>query len=571
MWGAPLLACVAAVLLLILFLPKRYAPWWIAALLLATLASGAAYVWKAKEDADFTFFFALPGLFATALVLLVAAVAGSVRVFRENKQVTRAWHAFRRAGAALALLIIGFSSVRVLQAKAWIALETEGAALHGERIETDLSAKSWSEAFASLRNTLAAEYPFTEWRGMDWAGLHARYASQIVEAERGKDRRAYYRALRSFTWRIPDGHVGVGGDDLGLASEETGGWFGLGLSTLDDGRVMACRIAPGSGAERAGIEFGTEIVSWDGLPIRQALERVEVIWSAYPPATDEARRVQQEKWLVRAKAGSSVEVRFRKGHETILRSVTLTAEKTEAADRELNFPREFFLSSAVETGMLPENCGYIQIKYELPTFFSIYPEEKIRRAVADFLEKQVSGVIIDVRGNHGGADAMVPRMMAFFITRAAIYEYAGVLNHATGKFDVREDASVRIVPREPHYGGKVALLIDEETVSSGEGFPLMLKGLPNVRIFGWRGTAGFFAINSKSIKLPSGYTVYFPQAQSVGPDRRIQVDSDITGKGGVEPDVRVPLNEATLRGQFQEGKDMVLERAKEWLREDRLD
>ena len=162
---------------------------------------------------------------------------------------------------------------------------------------------------------------------------------------------------------------------------------------------------------------------------------------------------------------------------------------------------------------------------------------------------------------------MVPRMMAFFVTRPGIYEYPGVLNHSTGTFDVRTDAPVHIAPREPHYGGKVALLIDEETVSSGEGFPLVLKGLPNVHVFGWRGTAGFFAINSKSVKLPGGYTVYFPQARSVGPDRQIQVDSDHTGKGGVEPDVRVPLNEATLQGQFRERKDIVVERAKDWLRE----
>src|SRR5262249_18364617 len=161
------------------------------------------------------------------------------------------------------------------------------------------------------------------------------------------------------------------------------------------------------------------------------------------------------------------------------------------------FPREFFLSSAVETGMLPGKFGYVRIKYELPTLFSIYPEEKIRRAVAGFLERQVPGVIIDVRGNHGGAEGRVPRVMAFFYDGTGIYEYPGVLNHATGKFDVREDAPVRIAPREPHYGGKVALLIDEETVSSGEGFPLVLKGLPNVRVFGWRGTAGLFAVQSK--------------------------------------------------------------------------
>src|SRR5215831_17645022 len=399
MWGALLLVCVAAALLLILFLPKRCVPWWITALLLATLASSTVYVWRAKEDADFTFFFALPGLFAIALVLLVAAVARSVRVFRKNKRVSRAWYAFRKAGAALALLIVGFSSVRVWQAKAWSALETEGAPLRGERTKTDLSAKSWSEAFAGLRDTLAAEYPFTEWRRMDWSVLHAKYSSQIAEAEKGRDQRAYYRALRSFAWRIPDGHVGVEGDDLGLASEETGGWFGLEIVSLEGGRVVACRIAPGGSAAQAGIEFGTEIIAWDGLPVRQALEGVEVIWSAYPPATSEARRVQQGKWLVRAKSGSSVLVTFRRHGETSVRSATLTAKKKEAVDKELSFPREFFLSSAVDTGMLSGNFGYIRIKYELPTLFSMYPEEKIRRAVANFLERQVPGVIIDVRGN----------------------------------------------------------------------------------------------------------------------------------------------------------------------------
>src|SRR5262249_13673151 len=107
MWGALLLVCVAAALLLILFRPTRCVPWWITALLLATLASAAAYVWRAKKDADFTFFFALPGLCAIALVLLVAAVARSIRAFRKNKEVSRAWYAFRKAGAALALVIVG--------------------------------------------------------------------------------------------------------------------------------------------------------------------------------------------------------------------------------------------------------------------------------------------------------------------------------------------------------------------------------------------------------------------------------------------------------------------------------
>lgn len=467
----------------------------------------------------------------------------------------------------LALVVVVFSTVRVWQAKAWMALETEGAMLHSEKTKIDLTTKSWSGAFAGLRDTLATEYPFTEWRRMDWAGLYAQYAPQIAEAEKKKDQRAYYRALRSFTWRIPDGHVGLEGSDLGLEKEETGGWFGLELATLENGGVVVRRVAPDRSAGRAGIEFGAEIQEWNKMPIAQALLGTEVSWSDYPRATNESLRVQQERFLVRAKLGSAAEVSFWNPGASSARTVTLVADGEPPSEEDMSFPREFFLSSAVETETLPGNYGYILVKYELPTFFSIYPEEAIGRALEEFLRNRVQGVIIDVRRNEGGADAMVPRMMAFFIIEPGVYEFTGALNRATGKFEVAEGSAVRMAPREPHYGGKVAVLIDEETLSSGEGFPLMLKGLPNVRVFGWRRTAGFFAINTKSVKLPGGYTVHFPQAQSVGPDRRIQVDSDYTGKGGVEPDERVPLNSTTLRQQFQEGKDVVLERAKEWLRE----
>ncbi len=97
------------------------------------------------------------------------------------------------------------------------------ALLAAERTETNLAAFSWSHAFDALCAKLAAEYPFTRWKGIDWAALNRRFAPRIRDAEARKDDRAYYRALRAFAWSVPDGHVDLRGDDRGLARGGGGG------------------------------------------------------------------------------------------------------------------------------------------------------------------------------------------------------------------------------------------------------------------------------------------------------------------------------------------------------------
>ena len=48
----------------------------------------------------------------------------------------------------------------------------------------------------------------------------------------------------------------------------------------------------------------------------------------------------------------------------------------------------------------------------------------------------------------------------------------------------------------------------------------------------------------------------------------IQVDSDHTLQGGVQPDVRVPLTEESARAMYIEGRDVVLEFAERFLQEE---
>src|SRR5258706_9225662 len=104
-----------------------------------------------------------------------------------------------------------------------------------------------------------AEYPFTRWKGIDWAVLHAEIAPQVAAAQASKDERAWYRSLRELAWSVPDGHVGIEGDDRGLRHDEVGGGFGFQIVQLDDGRVLAKRVTPGGAATSAGMDLAAEI------------------------------------------------------------------------------------------------------------------------------------------------------------------------------------------------------------------------------------------------------------------------------------------------------------------------
>lgn len=544
-----------AVLLYFLLWRTRPMPRWFFALPVAALGILAGHFVLLRREAQFLLIPALPGYVITVLVFLAALP----QLFRRRERALSVRFLFiKRALSAVGLVVLAFCAVRFLQFRGIIHAKVKKATIEKEERNTDLRALSWSRSFEALKNKLVAEYPFTEWKRINWDMLYKEFAPRVAAAEASHDRRAFYKALREFLWRIPDGHVELEGDDGGLQQDEVGSSFGFGLAELDDHRVVVSHMWPEGPAARAGITVGTELIAWNGLPVEQALSTAPYFWSAEPPATVGGRRLEQLRFLPRSPAGGRASLTMRKRGSSSAEDVTLTAVPSEITERGFSPLKEFYLGGPVETRTLSSGCGYIRIRYVLPTLIQPYPEERIANALRRFQKSSARGVILDVRGNFGGSDAMVARMMAFFRSREIVYEYPGVYNPAARRFEIMESDAVRLVPAEPHYSGRVVVLIDARTLSSGEGIPLILKGLPNVSILGWRGTHGSFAINKKTIFLPADLSASFPQAQSIGPDRRIQIDSDYTGRGGVQPDWRPPLNENTFEAVFREDSDYLL-------------
>lgn len=425
----------------------------------------------------------------------------------------------------------------------------------------DLSGLSWTAAFDRMHARLSKAYAFGDWKAVDWEDLYNTYAPQITAAQEDRDPQAYYLALRQYTSAIPDGHVWLEGDDFGTRRQMVGGGYGLELAALDDGRIIAVTLAPGGPAESAGLEWGAEIRAWNSLPIETALRQTAVIWPQRrgAPATAEGLALEQLRLLARRPVGTQITIAFLNPGAPEPGAVTLTAVHDGRMDQDHNNDPGLV---PVEPGLiLPSGYGYLKINNEHE---EDDPAGVIQEAIERFVSEGVPGIILDVRGNTGGADNLVPRFTGYFIDRRQLYEAITIYFQPLNKF-IERPPRLWIEPLAPHYDGPVVVLIDQACFSSGEGIPLALRDLPQVAIIGFNGTYGSFGMTGGLIHLPEGLALHFPDGQSLDARGLIQLDSNAALEGGVAPTIRVPMTAETARRLYLDQQDVLLDYALNYL------
>ncbi len=427
----------------------------------------------------------------------------------------------------------------------------------------DLRDESWSAAFDELHHSLRAHYAFGEWKRVDWDRLHETYSPAVVAAERTGDADAYYRAVRSYIYAIPDGHLGIDGaahHDARFA--DIGGGFGFGVARLDGGTFIAHTVDPDGPAAVAGIAWGAQIIDWDGEPIDEAIAATPTLWASRPSATLQTMAIAKQQLVTRAPVAEARRVTFRNPGGPV-DAATLVA--SDDGYRTLDRPGPSAPGDgapAVTHHLLDGGVGFIRIA-SLETVAGVDPAEAMDRSMRAL--GHASALILDVRGNRGGWDGYVPKMMSYFTPDRLLYEHIA-LPSPIGDGHLRLH-TLHVEPNELQFTRPVVVLIDDRTKSSGEGFALIARRLPNVELIGMTATDGSFGMAGGSVLLPTDIEVTYPIGVSLDADGLIQLDGDHLLQGGVEPETFVPLTFATAESIYLHGDDVELDHAQRLLRQ----
>jgi len=416
----------------------------------------------------------------------------------------------------------------------------------------DFSDQGIVESFNSLIDLLSVRYAYTELRGLDWGAIRAEYLPRVEAADAADDLAGYYIALSELGLSIRDGHVGAGTTDAALRSAFTRTIterFGASLGTdgveLSDGRYVITLVVPVGPAAEAGWQFGTEIVSVNGVPMADRIAALPLQIAAGSPET--VRLVQASLALLFADK-EKVEIEFRQPGETATRTGSLTAVSDLVYPEGSGKVPGLFDSRELDGGV-----GYA-------TWTAFRDPAYLLASWEHFLGQfhGAPGIVIDMRGNGGGNAELMYTMASYFFSddAPASYHWLDTYIYDEGADDLvrlfAHDFPLYAPKRDLRYDGAVVVLVDERSASAGEYFPQFLQRHGRAIVVGERGTDG--AGGNVGVALLPGnmffdYTI--GRSYFAGTD-----ELNLEGKG-VTLDVRVPItleNEQAKR----DGEDPVL-------------
>ena len=411
----------------------------------------------------------------------------------------------------------------------------------GDVSVNEYSEMSYSEAFEALWRKASVEYPFTELKSVDWQGLYEKIAPRVAAAQTTKDRQAWYLAMRDFAMSIPDGHVGLRGEDGGVFQSETGGGAGLGLTELSDGRVLVRFVTSGGAAEVAGIRIGAEIIAVNAQPVKETVATVRV-WNG-PFSTAHVRRLEQYRYLTRGKVGTNMQLSWRNpgGGEQhaklILRPERASLYATSLfSDLDHDAP-------PVEYEILKDSgLGYVRI-WSLADDLNL-TIRLFKRAVQLFIEREVPGMILDLRHNMGGSP-MGTGLAAYFTTEELEIMRGYYYSERLERFDTHGPPD-RIEPDEDlQYSKRIAILISPACASACENVAWVFSQLPQVTVLGHYPSNGIMGeVGRGQYELPGELSFQIPTGMDLDMQGKIIVEGV-----GVQPNVLVPVTEEVVFGE----------------------
>lgn len=324
-------------------------------------------------------------------------------------------------------------------------------------------------------------YAYFDKKQTDWNKVRELYRPKLAEA---KSRSEFVALLERVLDELYDNHISL---NTNLKTSPRLVPTGLDVwAEWTEGQAIVTQLRKGFSAEQAGLKIGMEIVSINGLPVREAVglrlpKSLKVI-------NDDARN-----WALRAALAGThdkpriVEAKNQNDEAAATYKLDLSAHTT--VDSYKYIPR-------VEWKMLPRKIGYIKINDLIST--EIVPQfdaalEKV---------KDSRGLILDLRDiPRGGNTDVAEPILGRLIDHRMGYQQVIALHEPTY---IKE-----VSPRGTWtYKAPIVVLVNRWTGSMGEGMAIGLDGMKRATVVGTRMAGlngGIFSLELPNTKIRINY------------------------------------------------------------------
>jgi C-terminal processing protease CtpA/Prc len=418
----------------------------------------------------------------------------------------------------------------------------------------DFGNLGYQAAFKRMFEEVRRDYAFNGIAGKapDWAALYDQILPRVAEAERQSDAQAFYLALHDFAYAFHDGHVNLDGGDLAdtIFDQRAGGGYGVAIRRLDDRRSIAAYVLKGGPAAQAGVLAGAEITRFNDQPIDQAVAAVQPFGG--PFSNEQALRYEQQRYLTRAPIGTNASLTFRNPGQPAITATLTAVDELKSLQASSLYRGTDAYALPVEYHVLKSGLGYVRINSNDDDLDLI--DELFVRALDSFEHHDVTGVIIDLRQNDGGANLALAGYLIDKPIPLAQLEY---YSQSTRRFEA-EGPPDQIEPVEhPYHFDKLAVLVGPACFSACEIEAYGFSQVPGAIVVGQAPSAGVEAeVSQGQYQLPEHIWLQVPTGRYVLPDGTLFLEGV-----GVAPTLRVPIDAPVLLSE----DDAVLQAAEQAL------
>lgn len=353
-----------------------------------------------------------------------------------------------------------------------------------------------------------------------WLGVLEEFIPRIGLA---KTSLQYQQELIRFIAKINDTHANLW---TSIAARPPIGTCQLPVDVrFVEGRPIVLRYNSPTAGPASNLLPGDVIEELDGVTVP---DLVSEWWPLYADSNDAARYRDMGYYFSRGACGAA-KLLVRRGAEFVRVDSTRVAANTLRPTYYNDRPGETFQK-------LTPDIAYLK----LGTVVAAQSANYVRSAAG------TKGLIIDIRNYPS-------EFVVFTLGQLLVSEPTDFVRFtkgdATNPGAFFWTAPTRLIPQQPHYSGKVVILVDEGTQSQAEYTTMAFRTAPGAIVIGST-TAGADG-NVSTILLPGGFSSYISGIGIFYPDNRP------TQRIGIIPDIEV---RPTVEG-IREGRDEVLEEA----------